>query len=112
MQQKKLFISVVQSHSNAIFSSLPLTMQTLLQHCSGLLGSHSAPGIRQSFKTRCNIDDGSGWPSEVRVWKMTLDGIGVKNNPEGWSDPAHVELTLTPMVNNAMASARAFATAL
>jgi hypothetical protein len=28
----------------------------------------------------------------------------VNFNPDGWSDPAHVELTPMPMVNNAMAS--------
>jgi hypothetical protein len=35
---------------------------------------------------------------------MTSDAIGVNINPDGWSDPAHVELTPMPMVaNNAMA---------
>jgi hypothetical protein len=33
--------------------------------------------------------------------------IGVNFNRDGWSDPAHVELMLMPMVNNAMASAQA-----
>jgi hypothetical protein len=34
-------------------------------------------------------------------------GIGVKLKVEVWSDPAHVELTPMPVVDNAMASVHA-----
>jgi hypothetical protein len=35
------------------------------------------------------------------------DNMGVNSNPDCWSDPAHVELTPMPMVNNAMVSVHA-----
>jgi hypothetical protein len=46
----------------------------------------------------------------VAGWNTTPDDMGVNFNPGDWSDPAHVELTPMPLVNNAMASVHAAVT--
>jgi hypothetical protein len=38
-----------------------------------------------------------GWQAALAGWKINSDNVGV-------SDPAHVELTPMPMVNNTMVS--------
>jgi hypothetical protein len=53
----------------------------------------------------------------VTGWNTTSDDMEADCNPDACSDPAHVEFPPRPMVNNAMASARAaitktFATAM
>jgi hypothetical protein len=53
-------------------------------------------------------NDRCGCPGRAgTVWTTTSVDIRVNFNPDGWSDPAHVELTPMPTVNNAMASAHA-----
>jgi hypothetical protein len=63
------------------------------------------------METRCAVRripiDQRGWPASVMGWETTSDDMGLFSEPEGWSDPAHVELTPMPMVNTAMANVHA-----
>jgi hypothetical protein len=52
------------------------------------------------FETRCIVIDRCGWPAAVTGWEITSHDMQV-------SDPACVELTPMPMVNNATASVHA-----
>jgi hypothetical protein len=51
------------------------------------------------------------WLASSGGCKTTVSDTGVKFEWDGWSEPAHVELTPVPMINNAMARVHAAVTA-
>ena len=82
----------------------PIDKHAWAKWVSRLVEMETNSAVRRIPIDRC------GWPGAVIGWETTSDDMGLFSDPESWSDPAHVQLTPMPTVNNAMVNVHAAVT--